>query len=98
MMKGRRYAGGMLLLSLLLKGAATANEVPKVVWHRDAQTASKATRERGRPLLVFVTKDDCYYCTQMKDRTSTDATVAGTINRSFVPLVLDGSSNSPLLK
>jgi uncharacterized protein YyaL (SSP411 family) len=47
--------------------------------------------------LVFVTRQDCLYCTKMKDRTFVNATVAGAINRSFVPLALDGGIRSPLL-
>jgi thioredoxin-related protein len=77
---------------------AFAGDANKVTWHNDVTTAWKASQENRRPLLVFVTKDHCFYCVQMKQRTYSDAYVAGTISGSFVPLVLDGAGNSPLLK
>jgi hypothetical protein len=88
----------MLLMSLTVPRAVVAGDVAKVVWHSNVQDAWKVTREQDRPLLIFVTRGNCQYCTQMKDRTYRDATVAGAINQSFVPLVLDGGGNSPLLK
>ncbi len=97
-MKGKRCVGGMLVLALTLPRSVTAGDVTPVVWHSDAQNAWKATQANGRPLLIFVTRDNCYHCTQMKDRTYRNPAVAGAINRSYVPLVLDGGSNSPLLK
>ncbi len=60
--------------------------------------AWKATQEQGRPLLVFVTAKQCAYCVKMKQATFADPNVAATINGSFVPLVIDGGGNSPLLK
>ena len=90
--------GGWALVVLGLLPPSLAGEVVQVVWHNDVETAWKATQEHRRPLLVFVTKDRCFYCVQMKERTYADASVAGTIRGSFVPLVLDGGGNSPLLK
>jgi protein disulfide-isomerase len=69
-----------------------------VSWHSDVESAWKATQEQGRPLLVFVTRDECFYCTQMKEKTYSHGAVADTINRSYVPLVLDGKGKSQLLK
>jgi hypothetical protein len=69
-----------------------------IVWHSDVEKAWKTTQQQGRPLLVFVTAKQCAYCVKMKQATFADPNVAAAINRSFVPLVLDGGSNSPLLK
>ena len=77
---------------------AQAAEPAAIVWHTDVETAWKVTQEKGRPLLLFVTAKQCGYCVKMKQATFADANVAATVNRSFVPLVLDGGSNSPLLK
>jgi hypothetical protein len=97
-MNGNWYLGGMLLMALTLPRSVVAGDVARVAWHSDVENAWKATQENGRPLLIFVTRENCYHCTQMKDRTYGNPAVAGTINRSYVPLVLDGGSNSPLLK
>ena len=89
---------GCLCLVGLLAGSTAASDVMKVSWHTDVEHAWNATQQQQRPLLVFVTRDNCYYCDQMKDRTFVNTAVAGTINQSFVPLVLDGGGQSPLLK
>src|SRR5690606_12830170 len=52
----------------------------------------------GRPLLVFVTRDQCYYCTKMKDGTYASPVVAESVRAAFVPLMLDGAQQSPLLR
>lgn len=83
---------------LMLAARAPAGDATQVSWHSDVDTAWKATQEHGRPLLVFVTRDECFYCTQMKEKTYSHALVAGTINSSYVPLVLDGRGSSQLLK
>jgi uncharacterized protein YyaL (SSP411 family) len=97
-MIGLWFLGGMLFVALVGGQTALAGDATTVAWHRDVQDAWNAARQQGRPMLVFVTRGDCYYCTQMKDRTYANATVAGIINQSFVPLVLDGGQNSPLAK
>jgi len=88
----------VLILLVTIGQSATAAEPAKVAWQTDLASAWTTTRENGRPLLVFVTRENCAYCAQMKDRTYGNAAVAGAINRSFVPLVLDGGTRSPLLK
>jgi len=90
--------GYPLVLLWLLGPVAMASDAAKVSWHTDVPTAWKVTQEQGRPLLVFVTRGDCYYCSQMKDRTYNNVAVAMAINQSFVPLVLDGAGQSALLK
>jgi thioredoxin-related protein len=86
------------VLGILSGQIAAASETTAVTWQTDVNRAWQATQRQGRPLLVFVTRDDCYYCTQMKEKTYANAVVAGAISRSYVPLVLDGSGNSQLLK
>jgi protein disulfide-isomerase len=83
---------------MMLAARAPAGDATQVSWHSDVDTAWKATREQGRPLLVFVTRDECFYCTQMKEKTYNHALVAAAIHGSFVPLVLDGRGSSQLLK
>jgi thioredoxin-related protein len=94
----RQSRGYLAVVLVMLGPAAVASDVAKVSWHTDVQTAWKATQKQGRPLLVFVTRADCYYCSQMKDRTYANLAVAGAINQSFVPLVLDGGGQTALLK
>ncbi len=97
MNRGQRM-GYLSVILWVLSPVAAASDVAQVSWHTDVQKAWHATQQQGRPLLVFVTRDNCFYCSQMKDSTYTNLAVAGAINRSFVPLVLDGGGQSPLLK
>jgi thioredoxin-related protein len=75
---------------------AVAGEGAKVAWLTDVDDAWTATLRQGRPLLVFVTRENCAYCTQMKQRTYGNEQVAATINHSFVALLIDGKASSPL--
>jgi hypothetical protein len=95
--RGQRI-GYLWVILVVLGPVVVANDVAKVSWHTDVQTAWKATQQQGRPLLVFVTRGDCRYCSQMKDRTYGNLAVAWAINQSFVPLVLDGGGQTALLK
>jgi thioredoxin-related protein len=86
------------LLAVLACNPIQAADVAPIAWHSDVATAWKTSQEQGRPLLVFVTAKQCTYCVKMKQGTYADPAVAAAINRSFVPLVLDGTSPSPLAK
>jgi thioredoxin-related protein len=79
-------------------GSTATPGAQEVAWQQDIAKAWEATQQNGRPLLVFVTRDHCYYCDKMKDGTFAAPTVAHNVHASFVPLMLDGRSNSPLLK
>ena len=89
-----------VLVLALLAGTLplAAAEQAAVAWQHDVNRAWQSTQQQGRPLLVFVTTSHCLYCTKMKQGTYANAAVAATINRSFVPLVLDGEAPCPLLK
>jgi hypothetical protein len=99
MRRSERIAGVLFLLVTLMKGSLAGEVAGQLSWNRNVEQAWKKTQQDGRPLLVFVTRDDCFYCVKMKGRTYSDSTVATLVNRSFVPLVLDGgTSPPPLLK
>jgi uncharacterized protein YyaL (SSP411 family) len=93
-----RVATFVAILLPACVAVAAADEVASVAWHSDVAAAWSATREHGRPLLVFVTSDACAFCTRMKDGTYGHPAIAAAINRSFVPLVLNGGDGTPLVK
>jgi len=92
------HLGRSAWLWLALVAPAAAADATKVAWHSNVESAWKITQENGRPLLVFVTRESCLYCVQMKEGTYNDVAVAGAINQSFVPLVIDGGAKSQLLR
>lgn len=75
-----------------------AEGAQEVAWQKDIAQAWQTTQENGRPLLVFVTRDHCYYCTKMKDGTYASPAVARSVQAAFVPLMLDGADQTPLLR
>jgi protein disulfide-isomerase len=75
-----------------------ADEAPTVAWHTQLDSAWAQSCQQGRPLLVFVTCENCRFCDRMKQGTFARADMAEAINRSFVPLTLDGSVDTPLVK
>ena len=93
---GRTYASVLLLL--LAASSAIAGEAGGIAWHRDVRSAWLAAQKNNHPLLVFVTSENCLYCTQMKTRTYADRSVIGAVNQSFEAVALDANVESPLLK
>lgn len=86
------------MMLIVLGSAARADEAQTVAWHTELETAWSAACRDSRPLLLFVTRDDCTFCTRMKDRTFSHPGIAAQMRDAFVPLVLDGRADSPLLK
>jgi len=99
MVRRRHVVRAVGFLTLLISvPRARAAEADKVAWRTDVGQAWKQSREQGRPMLVFVTHSQCLYCTKMKLNTWSSPTLAGAIDRSYVPLTLDGGQPTPLLK
>lgn len=69
-----------------------------VAWHSDVEDAWQTARKEGRMLLVFVTHARCRYCQHMKAGTYASPLVAPSLEADFVPLVLDGGSDVPLVR
>jgi protein disulfide-isomerase len=88
----------LLFAMLATPQLAAAADAAKITWHADVNQAWQTAQQQNRPLLVFVTADNCLYCTKMKQSTLVDPAIAANVNRSCVALVLDAKDNSPLLK
>jgi thioredoxin-related protein len=91
---------GSALIGLLLLActAGRAEEVPTVSWHTELASAWAESCQQSRPMLVFVTCPNCRFCDKMKQGTFARPDMAEVINRAFVPLVLNGGSDAPLVK
>ncbi|HEX3724741.1 MAG TPA: thioredoxin family protein [Pirellulales bacterium] len=97
-MNVKARVGWLLILSIFPTVTIGSAPATTVVWRSDVSEAWQATCAQDRPLLVFVTRDRCFYCTQMKAHTFADSGVANAVGAGFVPLLLDGGQNSPLIK
>jgi thiol:disulfide interchange protein len=93
----RLFIVGWMLLSAASAYAATPSQ-SSVNWHTDVTAAWKQTKQQGRPLLIFVTHENCVFCTKMKKGTLANGQVEAKIGAGYVPLVIDGGGKCPLLK
>src|SRR5262245_16786748 len=83
-------------LLLLLAGASSA-VAQQITWQTDYGKAIKDAASQGRPLLINVGSDDCYWCKQLDQRTFIDRELQQLINERFVALKINGSRNRYLV-
>ena len=93
-MRGAGWLGLFLVWATI--GERTLAE--EIVWLHDADAAWKQTVSDRRPLLLFVTRPNCKYCTQMKAVTFADEKVQELVKSGFVPLAIDPTSDPELIK
>lgn len=92
-----RNIGALGVLFFLTLGAVPAFG-EQIAWLQDADQAWAESVNTGRPLLLFITRSKCKYCTQMKSETFADDEVSSQINSGFVPLVIDPKTDAALIK
>ena len=71
---------------------------PSVTWHTDLQSGWRESKRRGIPMLIFITTDNCTYCTAMKKDSWCDATIQQRVAHSFVGVRLTPQRNARTLK
>ena len=81
---------GVLVL-LLFGNWSHGEETPdhQIKWHSDIDRAWEITQESKQPLLLFVTRPGCAYCTRMKKKTFQDDGVVADVSESFVSAAVD---------
>ncbi len=94
-MRGKIWVAGMCLLAGLGAASASAEDI---AWHTDLNKAWIQARAEQRPLLMFVVRDGCTFCDQMKAKTYADAQVANEINESYVALIIDPKQRAGFAK
>ena len=60
--------------------------------------ASRTSLETERPLLVFVTMDDCMFCQKMKKTTLLDRQVMSDLQTRFVPVAVNVKDHPDFIK
>jgi uncharacterized protein YyaL (SSP411 family) len=78
-----------VLLALAAAGAANAADPPGKNWHRDCSSAFAESQAQGRPILIFVTMDHCYYCEKMCRETYSDDQLLQDIESEYVLASID---------
>src|SRR4051794_38233320 len=82
----------------LLAVAAARLGAADVEWRTDYARALAEATEKGRPLLVDMGTENCYWCKQLDLRTFIDPDLTKLLNERCVPLKVDGSKNDYLVK
>lgn len=84
---------GVLILATALQ-VASADES----WERDAETAYRTSRTTKRPLILYVTMNECFYCRKMEHDTFANKDVRGSIKDKFVAASVKAETRNDLVK
>jgi thioredoxin-related protein len=86
---------GQLLCLVAMVASVTANagEPRGKNWHQSWKSAWQASQAEGRPILMFVTMDGCYYCEKMRRETYANSQVLDDLRRNFVLVSIDSTRN-----
>ncbi len=91
-----------ILLTLAVVGSAAETATPhskeSLDWDRDVRTAWRTALETQRPLVVFITMDDCLFCQKMKKTTLQDRQVVSDLRLQFVPVAVNVKDQPDLVK
>lgn len=88
------FGGGQELASATAAGSGPVNE-PR--WHEELESGWQASKETGRPMVIFITSKQCTFCDAMKENTLCDPTVRERLFRRFVPIQLRPDANNRVL-
>ena len=93
---GRLVVGCSLacLLSAWVSHAAAQD----VEWRTDYGKARKEAVQKGLPLIIDFSTENCYWCRQLELRTFSDAEVIALLNDRCIPLHIDAGRNPDLIE
>jgi hypothetical protein len=61
----------------------------KIEWRADLESAHKDAVRTNKPMLIVFDSESCAFCRKMQDSTLSDQGLIWSINRSFIPVLLD---------
>jgi thioredoxin-related protein len=99
----RRGVSGAILLCVLVaaamgQGVDETRTKGGLQWEPDLKTAWRAAREQQRPLLLFLTMDNCAHCQKMKQTTLQDKGVQTDIDSRFVAVTINVKDEPDFVK
>jgi thioredoxin-like negative regulator of GroEL len=81
------------LMHALWCASALAQEVE---WRSDYVKARQEANEKGRPIVIDVGTENCYYCKQLDLRTFKDPTLVTLLNQRCIPLKINAEQHARL--
>ncbi len=88
----------MLAMTAIGSAAERSGGQNDLKWERDVRIAWQSAVATDRPLLLFLTMDDCIYCKKMKKTTLRDRQVVRDLHRQFVSVALNVKDAPDLVK
>ena len=90
---------GICFIALLMLSAISGNlQAAGIEWLTSPAAAAEAAEKQGKPILVYVTSDNCYYCRQMDAQTWKDSDVAELVSSTHVPLKVSARTNPEFVR
>jgi len=83
----------MVLVTLACSSYSQAEEVRWYDWN-EGQILAEA---QNKPMMVFIHASWCHVCQRMDTRVFTDADVATSLNKNFIPVRLDAEFDGELV-
>ena len=88
-----------LLPALSISSLQADENAPNTIqWHSDVRVATKMAKEQDKPLLIYVTSDDCFYCRKMERQTWPDAGVVRAVDSHFIALKLTPQHHAQVIR
>jgi len=88
----------LALVSLTLTTPLQAAGRSTIDWYPDVPSVWSASRELGRPMLLFFTLDGCHYCAKMRRTTFTDPRVVAEIGDRYLAATVRAAANPKLVR
>ncbi|MBC8872483.1 MAG: thioredoxin fold domain-containing protein [Planctomycetes bacterium] len=89
---------GLTFSIVVLVHQSAAEDHVAVSWQTDAESAWRSAHSAQKPLLLYVSMDNCVYCRKMEKNTFADQAVVSDIEESFVAASVAAESRSPLVR
>jgi len=67
-------------------------------WLGDLGPAAEKAAQSERPLLIYITTDNCVFCRKMERQTWAEKAVVERVNHDYIALKLDAKQNRELVK
>ena len=77
---------------------ASAHEATLTGWTTDHREAWRSAQADQRPMLLYISSDNCVYCRKMVHDTLTEKAIAQQIQQQFVPVNLAAKDNRILVR
>jgi len=72
------------------------SSISGIKWNEDFQSAIGESKESNKPMFVYFGTSWCFYCKQLESETFTNQDVQNKIMENYIPVKIDGDTNSEL--